>query len=255
MTPEQMMERDAIWERVQKECPEFTKAHDITNNHETVREIVLGGSPPWQMANAKFKPEPGTRVMDIGANVGIYTAYAAVKGADVVAFEPYKPTFDLLAQMVTATGLLDRVTCVNAAVTTETGYMPFVGHIVECEECIRYNGGLQTDGVSWTQADFARAQYVNSISFEHAVGTDEWDFIKVDIEGGEFEMFLGAPPEIFERIRLMFVEFHPWASQKVYDLLMKKLQSLTSFEGLWIDEKSNRWNSALLARNLQKIRQ
>src|SRR5215472_15515658 len=39
---------------------------------------------------------PGDTVLDVGANIGVFTLFAAKHGAQVYAFEPVPPTFEVL---------------------------------------------------------------------------------------------------------------------------------------------------------------
>jgi tRNA/tmRNA/rRNA uracil-C5-methylase (TrmA/RlmC/RlmD family) len=48
---------------------------------------------------------PGDVVLDIGANIGVFTLYAAKQGAQVYAYEPMPPTYGVLQQNVKAHGL------------------------------------------------------------------------------------------------------------------------------------------------------
>jgi len=43
---------------------------------------------------------PGDIVLDVGANIGIFTLFAAKQGAQVYAFEPVPPTFEVLQQNI-----------------------------------------------------------------------------------------------------------------------------------------------------------
>ena len=98
--------------------------HDPTNNWYAIREIVLGHSLAWAGANKRFQPFPGAKVMDIGSNVGIYTAYCALHGAQVTAYEPDPSTFAIMAQMASNADL--RVDLVNKGVWTEAGKGAFL---------------------------------------------------------------------------------------------------------------------------------
>lgn len=51
----------------------------------------------------------GDVVVDIGANIGVFTLYAAKQGAQVYAYEPVPPTYAVLQQNVEAHGLGRRV--------------------------------------------------------------------------------------------------------------------------------------------------
>src|SRR5438874_2374910 len=57
-------------------------------------------------------PEPGWRVVDVGANIGVFSLWAERRGASVVAFEPAPLTY----QALTANVAGKRVETVHAAV-------------------------------------------------------------------------------------------------------------------------------------------
>jgi len=60
---------------------------------------------------------PGDVVLDIGANQGFFTCYAAQKGAKVYAFEPVPELYERLLLNVEQNGFADRVTAVQCAVS------------------------------------------------------------------------------------------------------------------------------------------
>lgn len=56
---------------------------------------------------------------DIGANIGIYSLYAASKGHDVIAVEPMPASFGALAESIALNGLADKVTPVCIALSDQ----------------------------------------------------------------------------------------------------------------------------------------
>ena len=246
MTPEQIADRESVWVRVAKEQPEFTRDHDAGNNYHAVREIVLGGSVTWAAANGYFQPFRGARVMDVGANAGVYSAYCGLREAQVVAYEPFPTVFAMLRNMIERTGLSSYVRAVNAAVWTYTGKIPYIGHKTPNEDVTCYNGGVPTDGVKWFPADYERADKVDCISFEEAIGDTVWDCVKMDIEGGEFEVLLATPEAALKKIRFMYVEFHDWASQEFYDRTIKKLRDVFTFKAFRAEGSDGRYEAAYL---------
>lgn len=57
---------------------------------------------------------------DVGANIGVYSLYAAAKrGAKVIAFEPFSPNYDLINTNIQLNGLDDRVIAFNLALHNE----------------------------------------------------------------------------------------------------------------------------------------
>jgi FkbM family methyltransferase len=66
--------------------------------------------------------EPDSVMWDVGANVGVYTLYAALlPGLRVVAFEPAAVNYFLLAANCEANRLNDRVQCLLAGLSRESG--------------------------------------------------------------------------------------------------------------------------------------
>ena len=86
------------------------RALACTNPELAARQLlaIFGG----EYAPEGFVPRRGDVVVDIGANIGVYSLYAAHKGAQVVAYEPHPETFALLKANTTGRN----VECHQAAV-------------------------------------------------------------------------------------------------------------------------------------------
>jgi FkbM family methyltransferase len=234
-----MNERAEVWEQVRAQYPEFTPAHDVLDNYHAVREIVLGGSAAWAEANRRFSPFAGARVMDIGANAGIYSAMCGARGARVDAYEPHPLIYHLLEQMVVRTHLWEHISCFRSAVWTKSGLFPFLGHKTPADAHVpadRYNGGLFCAGVPHVEAEREAAREAICTSLEHAIGPELWDCIKMDIEGAEFEVLLATPEKALRQVRFMFVELHPWASQELYDETLKRMGSIFQMDARYPDQ-------------------
>lgn len=236
MTPEQLTEKAQVWTEVDAREPDFWPMHDAAGNYAAVREIVLGGSLGWKGVHERFTPKPGTLVMDVGANTGIYTAYCAVKGARVVAFEPFFEAYSLMANMLTKSGLRSRVSYLPAAVWTHSGQCKYFGNISTLEGASAYNGGIPAE---LQPVGTSQAMTVPCYSFEQALSISidaSWDCVKIDIEGSECEVILATPDEALKKIKFMYVEFHPWVSAKNYDAMLEKLHRVFCFEGVALRE-------------------
>jgi FkbM family methyltransferase len=241
LTEAQLKDKASVWEYIAQRYPEFTQAMDPTENYHTVREIVLGGSSTWAEANKRFQPRPGTHVMDVGANVGIYTAFCAAYRADVTAYEPDPVTFGILNKMLRDTGLIAKA--VLAAVHSFTGTAEFQGFTKCMAGCEWYNGGLFIPGVQRMPGDAAIT--VPCISFDEAIGGVTWDCVKMDIEGGEAETILSASDESLEHIKFMYMELHPWIPPELYEALIARTKQFYRFDGSW-SGNLNRWEALYL---------
>ncbi len=128
--------------------------------------------------------QPGATVVDIGANIGYFTAHMArlVGSAGTVhAFEPEPDNFELLIDNMHANGLL-WVQAHQAAVGAQAGTA--VLHTSD------YNGGMHRlyDSVCCTGPAFA----VPVLRLDQALADTRIDLIKIDIEGYEPAALLGA---------------------------------------------------------------
>lgn len=243
---EQMLDRESVWRRIEVEHPEFLPWMDPLNNYHAVREIVLGGSVTWRGVHERFTPA-GKRVMDIGANAGIWSAFCGANGAHVDAYEPFLRPFAVLSGTIGTCNLQKYVKAFNSAIWTYTGIVPYFGHVSTLDNvCPAFNGGLLTDGVKWTPDDKQNSEMVKCISLDDAIGDETWDMVKIDVEGAEFEILLAASPAKLNQIKFMYIEFHPWAGQQLYDRTIAKLTELFKFEGVEKRE-DGRWEAAYLS--------
>lgn len=215
--------KSAVWEQVRIEHPEFTPGHAVFDDPETVATLVLGDY-------IGFTPFPGAQVMDIGANAGILTAYWALNGANVTAYEADPVTYKLLTDMLAKNSL--HVNAINAAVWTYAGEVIYSGHWMDC-------GGIQAGRNGSIQIP-AHAGFTNNIGSEpdtisilcvslaQAIGGIVWDAVKMDIEGAEFELLLATDHQVIrDHVRYMHLELHNGcATDDLYHKLMDKLASI-----------------------------
>ena len=241
-----MTDKEEVWAQVAKEHPEFTPAHDAAGNHHAVREIVLGGSVTWAGVWQRFEPRPGMKVMDVGANAGIFSAYCALHGADVVSYEPFADAFAIFSLMVHRTGLDERIKYRNAAIWTYSGECPYLGTASKLEDSPAYNGSVQSNGINWTVDDLCNAKRIKCVSLDEAVGEETWDMVKIDTEGSECEILLAASLETLRRIKFAYVEFHPWVSESLYKQTVARLEAVYNFQGAYWNSDIGRWEAAYL---------
>ncbi len=221
-----MTYRDEVWAKIAEKYPRFTHEHDPFDDPWAVDCLVLGES-------IGFVPFAGANVMDLGANVGIWTAYCALGGARVTAYEADPVTFGILNGMLKKTGLRDRVSPVWAAVTYYSGTCIFKGEArPDAPDAPRLrNGAIQVvDKNFW--GNTAGTVTVPCVSFDAAIGKQEFDFVKIDIEGAEFKMLINTELATLSRIKAMQIDFHGhWVDKTSYDVLLEKLGWIFNFEG------------------------
>ena len=240
-----MTDREEVWAEMAKRFPEFKPEYDIANNHHAVREIILGGSVPWAGVWHRFTLQPGMRIMDVGANTGVFSIGCALKGAHVEAYEPHEQTCEKVWQLVRANRW--HLAFLPIAVWTQLGTLPFLSHESPLDDgATRFNGSLQSDGIAWTPDDLTRAKKIPCTTLKNAIGGHSWDMVKMDIEGAECEVILATPDEALRQIRFMYLELHPWVSAELYEATLAKLQNVFRFEGAYFNHEIKRWEAVYL---------
>jgi FkbM family methyltransferase len=214
-----MSNYERVWQRMAVEHPEFTHAYDPFDDPNAIECLILSNY-------IGFKPFPSARCMDIGANVGLVSAFWALNDCDVTAYEADPLTYEIQTEMFARTGL--KVNAINAAVYSYDGEIPFLGAKTPGAQC--RNGAVQiAGGLGDGQLDAPKAKCV---SLATAIGNLEWDAVKFDIEGAEFETLLKTDESVLRRINFIQIEFHHgWATKEIYDEVMSKLNRVFAIEG------------------------
>ncbi len=151
----------------------------------------------------RFDGKPLT-VMDIGANVGYFSLYvfARFPGSRVIAFEPIDNNFRLLEANRDRNPSLDW-TLVQQAVYSNTG--PLVLTLAPEDE-------YTADATVFDNARGDKEVTVDAVSLADALEAHiagAVDYLKLDIEGAEYDVLYSCPSELFERVRTLVIETHP----------------------------------------------
>ena len=147
-------------------------------------------------------------VIDVGANQGFFSLYAASKGAIVYAIEPCSDNFAVLQENVSTNGVDNQVKLLNAAVTGRTGKIPlFVG--------LDASGQILSGTVSTCNDNRGgkkvQAREVESVTLDFLLDElhiGRCDFLKMDCEGAEYEILRKTSRASFRKIARMSIECH-----------------------------------------------
>ena len=168
-------------------------APDVTASWGIAQQIAAG-----EYDFPGLTPQRGQRVIDVGANVGIYSLWAAKRGAKVVAYEPAPDTFACLVANTRRHG----VEAIRAAVVgVEREAVPLYLHE---ERSTRHTlvGHEIGSGAPLTKHVMVPAAPIAEVL------ADGCDLLKIDCEGGEFGILAGAGDETLRRARRIVLEFH-----------------------------------------------
>ena len=149
-----------------------------------------------------FLLESGWTIVDVGAALGEFAIYAATKFPDsqVLAFEPFPQSFDLLKQNISLNDIKN-VAAYQKALSSEKGTLMLD---VDGGEPLMMETGMQAEG--------DRVQLpVESITLAEVVASTNGgriDFLKLDCEGAEYDILLKATPETLLCIDRIVMEYH-----------------------------------------------
>lgn len=154
-------------------------------------------------------------VIDLGANVGLFSAYASPTAGRVFAVEPSRRHFSVLKQL-REEAYLDNVTCLNGAIWDRDGFVQVHQErdVLEMDR-IAYDspGG---DVPCWTMRTLMEAN-----------GIDRARAVKMDVEGAEEEI-LASPEfaEVAHRIDAIWVECHNFRRWEDGNVLADRIAAL-----------------------------
>jgi FkbM family methyltransferase len=141
--------------------------------------------------------ESGTSVWDVGANLGLYTVFAARRGGAVHAFEPDPSFADRLRRNVNLNG--QDATIHELALSDENGTTTLATDGLEGNSPALSTGGDTERG---------RAT-IETIRGDALVsGIPDPEVLKIDVEGAETGVLRGLGPRLSEAWAVM-IELHP----------------------------------------------
>jgi FkbM family methyltransferase len=152
---------------------------------------------------------PGDVMFDVGANIGLYSIYAASRSVKVVAFEPESQNHALVQQNIFLNGVADRVTCVCVAISDREAVDYLYLSRFRAGESM-HNFGAAED---WQQRPFTAPfqQGIVSFSLDAFLEFQPEPFpthIKIDVDGIEAKVIRGAARTLRDpRLKSLLVEF------------------------------------------------
>lgn len=160
--------------------------------------------------NLEFNLNEGDIVVDIGANIGVFSIYAARKVGKVLSFEPCLENFEDLKENIELNNAKN-IFLYNKGIYSKKGKLKLylteemTGHSINKQDS--FSGEIEDIEVI-TLSDIFKDYDIEKI-----------DFLKIDCEGSEYEVLLTTPKKCFERINRIAMELHLSLNYNFNDIL------------------------------------
>ena len=149
-----------------------------------------------------------TVVVDIGANIGLFSLYAAFHGAEkVYAFEPNREAYCCMLRNIERNNLQGRIIPNHLAVTSRSNELVTIP-----------KGASPQNRIAHESAPDDEHESVTTISLNDIVRTEGMsriDLLKMDCEGCEYEILGGTDAYTFARIGRIIIEYHDGQEREI----------------------------------------
>jgi len=181
---------------------------------------------------SKFIPKRGDVVFDVGANIGKYALHCGRlvgKNGKVYAFEPSDRPFELLSKSIKENNLDGVVFPINNAVSSNNGKSKLY---YSNEEPI-------TSLIYKLSNNFVTIDTITLDSFVHDHIIPRVDWIKIDVEGAEYDVLLGASQILKNHNPKLIFEVLKINESKVLGFLKSIGYSVTQLDSYHTEEFTN----------------
>jgi FkbM family methyltransferase len=150
--------------------------------------------------------EPGSIFWDIGANVGLYSVYAAKKGCKVYAFEPSVFNLEVLARNANLNDVTNLISIIPGALSDKTGFgtlnmtsTQIGGALSTFDKLYGFDGKALKTIFSYTTFALTIDDAV------HKFGIPAPEHIKLDVDGIEHLILSGSSNSLY-KVKTVLIE-------------------------------------------------
>lgn len=185
-------------------CRNFSKDRGALNDvwlDESYDPNIFGTPFDWSSCHT---------IVDIGANVGAFTLFAAWKAPQsrIIAVEAEPSNANVVRNNILQNDLEHRVTTIAKAVGGSIGTLRlFIAkNDSGGNSMFEYQKGAKSIDVPMIT--------LQSLFEEH--GIDTCDYLKIDCEGAEYDILYASPESITNRIRFIGIEYHHFSNRNTH---------------------------------------
>ncbi len=168
-----------------------------------------------------FEIKKDDTVIDIGGHIGTFSMFAAsrAKNGKIFSFEPFPESYEILKENI-ALNKITNVETMNVGIAKEKGIQRiYIDEKGSCCNSMYVKKEKSIDIPCITLQDI-----FNNYKIERC------DFLKIDCEGGEYDIILTTPDEIFKRIEKISLEYHDQLVEKYNVGMLKEFLEKKGFK-------------------------
>jgi FkbM family methyltransferase len=182
----------------QKDFTYQSRHPDVTawfGNPENYTDVILKQINEERMYDPIFKDRDNMIVLDLGANCGLFSLYAADSCERLISVEPTPSTYNVLQEIVKDH---TNITPLQLAIGPHNELISFFINENSTTNSMLNRNGMET-----------KVQCMTLETLLHMQGLDHVDFIKCDIEGSEMQALTDETlSPIANKVNFWFVEVH-----------------------------------------------
>ena len=151
-----------------------------------------------------YNPTDADIILDVGAHIGAFTILAAQRAprGTVHAIEPSSENFKILSLNV-STNRLPNVRTHRIVLSDTLGELRLYSGVDN------WDHSLCTQSCQEALPDWERVPSQTLECFMVANGISRADYMKMNVEGAEYDILLKSPRKVVESVACMLIEFHP----------------------------------------------
>lgn len=166
-----------------------------SNDIQTFTEVWLEN----QYLPSDFKVKSNDNVIDIGAHVGMFSAFISqyCKNGKIISYEPDKENYKMLTDLIQLNNL-ENITAFNRAVSSKSGKIKFY---LDRKDSSAHSMYKENRDLEFIKSDTIEDIFKNS-------GISECNLLKMDCEGAEFDILMNLSHDYLKRIDKISLEYH-----------------------------------------------
>ena len=211
--------------------PTHSGEHQIILRQPPLRLQVRGAMDVWSVKETFLDSfytrygvsiQNGWQVLDIGAGIGDFSLYAAYGNPQTVvyAFEPFPDSYNLMIKNLTVNAI-NNVRAFQQALWSQNGRLALdlsAGEPLKITSKGPDLAGIYRDAIT------VQAYSLGQVLKNHE--NDLINLMKMDCEGAEYAILLGASCEVMSRIERIIMEYHDLDADHNHEILVFFLEKM-----------------------------